>query len=41
MIENQTQSYNFFSNNVTRSLFNKYISESDVVECYVCGIAYI
>ena len=39
-IENQTHSYNFFSKNVTRSFINKYNPECDVVDCYVCRIAY-
>ena len=40
MIENQTHSYISFSNNVTRSFINKYNPEYDVVDCYVCRIAY-
>ena len=40
MIENQTHSYISFSNNVTRSFINKYNPECDVVDCYVCRIAY-
>ena len=40
MIENQTHSYISFSNNVTRSFINRYTPECDVVDCYVCRIAY-
>ena len=40
MIENQTHSYISFSNNFTRSFINKYNPECDVVDCYVCRIAY-
>ena len=40
MIENQTHSYNCFSNNVTRSCINMYSPECDVVDCYICRIAY-
>ena len=40
MIENQTHSYISFSKNVTRSFINKYNPECDVVDCYVCRIAY-
>ena len=40
MIENQTHSYISFSNNVTRLFMNKYNPEFDVVDCYVCCIAY-
>ena len=40
MIENQTHSYISFSNNVTSSFINKYNPECDVVDCYVCRIAY-
>ena len=39
MVENQTHSYISFSNNVTRSL-NQYNPECDVVDCYVCRIAF-
>ena len=41
MIENQTHSYICFSNNVPRSFINNYNPECDVVDCYVCRIAYI
>ena len=40
MIANQTHSNISFSNNVTRSFINKYNLECDVVDCYVCRIAY-
>ena len=40
MTENQTHSYICFSNNVTRSFINKYNPECDVIDCYVCRIAY-
>ena len=40
MIENHTHSYISFSNNVTRLFINKYNPECDVVDCYVCRIAY-
>ena len=40
MIENQTHSYSCFSNNVTRSITNTYSPECEVVDCYVCRIAY-
>ena len=40
MIENQTHSYISFSKNATRSFINKYNPECDVVDCYVCRIAY-
>ena len=39
MIENQTHSYIYFSNNFTRSCINKYSPECNVVDCYVCHTA--
>ena len=40
VIENQTHSYTSFSNNVTRLFIKKYNPECDVIDCYVCRIAY-
>ena len=40
MVKNQPHSYISFSNNVNRSFINKYNLECDIVNCYVCRIAY-
>ena len=40
MIENRTHSCIYISNNVTGSFINKYNPEYDLVDCYVCRIAY-
>ena len=40
MIENETHSYISFNKYLTSSFINKCNPECDVVDCYVCRIAY-